>query len=942
MRIFLQINAEEDVHHEAAFSSSAAPEELPPSLSSLSSSTFSLQMRKKMQNRWLCLLALLVVLHLLLAGEGLALAAGSGGGDAAAMAELAKSLANAPVDWRAGSDPCSPKWTGVSCSGGRVSGINLRGLGLSGNLPSAISSLGGLKSLFLPGNRLTGTLPSLGGLEVLQEISVDDNLFSSIPPDFFSGLSGLHSVSIDGNPLSPWQLPDSLADCPLTSFSASNASVSGSLPDFFDRLSSLQSLRLSYNNLTGPLPTSLARSPIRDLILNNQRGPKLSGRIDVVGQMNQLSLLWIQSNSFSGPIPDLSNLTSLQSFNARDNALTGIVPNSLTAATTLQNVTLSNNLLQGPMPVFGRNVAADIQEGNSFCLQKPGNCDSKVMQLLAVAAGFGYPIILADPWKGDDPCTGRGWFGVICDQQGNIVTLNFANQHLQGFIAPEIANITTLTKVILNNNSLTGMIPDSLTNLHQLQLLDVSYNQLTGDIPNFATTVKLLKAGNNFGSGTSGSDSRFSSPSSGAQNGNPKSSVALTVGMVVLAVVLLACSAGIAYYIRRHRGMKREQIISVLTETNPFRPELVKPEFVGMNGNGIAGGENSDNIISIQDLRSATRNFSEDNVLGRGGFGVVYKGELNGMEVAVKRCVLDMMSLKGVSEFKAEIGLIGKARHKNLVSLVGYCEHENERLLVYEYMPEGTLAQHLFDRERGRYSPLNWKQRLTIALDVAKAMEYLHSFMQGSFIHRDLKPSNILLDKDLRGKVSDFGLIKLAGDTEKSMATRLAGTFGYLAPEYAITGKITRKIDVYAFGVILLELMTSRKVLDDSVPDEDANLVAAFRRIYPRNATNLDRFVDSSLFPDDESRSTMADVAEIAYHCAAREPNRRPEMSNVVAMLSPVGDRWCPSSTYDDHDADGDSSLKLSSMVKKWQMSSEESSVKDSFSAYNASNSALR
>ncbi|KAL0906588.1 hypothetical protein M5K25_025092 [Dendrobium thyrsiflorum] len=912
----------------------------------------------------------LFLIGLFLAVAGIASAGGGGGGgDADAMSEFAKSLGNPPKDWIPGSDPCSSKWTGVLCSGGRVTAINLRGRGLAGTLPSSLSSLTSLQSLFLPGNQLSGPLPSFGNLATLQEISVSSNLFTSVPSDFFSGLSGLQKISLDDNPLAPWELPESFAECPLVSVSASNASISGALPDFFDRLSSLQSFRLSYNNISGPLPASLPRSPIRELLLNNQQGTKLSGGIDVIGQMEQLSLLWIQSNAFSGPIPDLSNLTTLQSFNVRDNALTGVVPNSLVTVSTLKNVSLSNNDLQGPMPKFGTDVSSDIDKGNNFCLPEAIPCDIKVMQLLAVAAGFGYPAVFASSWTGNDPCGGGSvWLGVICDQQGNIVALNFANKNLEGFISPEIANISSLTKVILNNNSLTGVIPNSLTHLSQLQLLDVSYNQLTGNIPNFASTVRLVKDGNKFGSdsaGGGGSDGPASggtpgssSSSSGDHNGKSKSATGFVVGILLAVLVLVGCIAGFVYYILR-RKRKMEQLKRVQMETFPDSPDVVKVGVLGLNDNGTVGSEgypqstygessdtalhreNSENTISIQDLRKATNNFSEDNILGKGGFGVVYKGVLsNGMVVAVKRCVLDMLSMKGVAEFKAEIGLIGKARHRHLVSLVGYCEHESERLLVYEYMPEGTLAQHLFDMEGSRYCPLTWKQRLTIALDVAKAMEYLHSFMQGSFIHRDLKPSNILLDKDLRGKVSDFGLLKLAGDNEKSMATRLAGTFGYLAPEYATTGKITRKIDVYAFGVILLELMTSRKVLDDTVPDEDANLVAAFRRIHPRDIARLERFVDSFIFSDEESRSSIADLSEIAYHCTAREPSYRPEMSNVVTMLSPIADRWCPGN-YGDGTDDGDSTVSLTSMVHRWQMS-DDSSYNYSFSNYRPSTSTLR
>lgn len=191
-------------------------------------------------------------------------------------------------------------------------------------------------------------------------------------------------------------------------------------------------------------------------------------------------------------------------------------------------------------------------------------------------------------------------------------------------------------------------------------------------------------------------------------------------------------------------------------------------------------------VISIEVLRQVTDNFAEKNVLGKGGFGVVYKGVLeDGTAIAVKRMEASVVSNKGLNEFQSEIAVLTKVRHRHLVALLGYCADGNERLLVYEYMPQGTLAQHLFEHKVLGIKPLDWTKRLIIALDVARGLEYLHGLAHKSFIHRDLKPSNILLGDDLRAKVSDFGLVKLAPDGKFSVETRLAGTFGYLAPEYA-------------------------------------------------------------------------------------------------------------------------------------------------------------
>jgi serine/threonine protein kinase len=191
-------------------------------------------------------------------------------------------------------------------------------------------------------------------------------------------------------------------------------------------------------------------------------------------------------------------------------------------------------------------------------------------------------------------------------------------------------------------------------------------------------------------------------------------------------------------------------------------------------------------VISVQVLRKVTNNFAPENELGHGGFGTVYKGELeDGTNLAVKRMEGGVISSKGLDEFQAEIAVLSKVRHRHLVSLLGYSIEGNERLLVYEYMSQGALSRHLFHWKTLSLKPLSWTRRLTIALDVARGIEYLHNLARQTFIHRDLKSSNILLGDDFRAKVSDFGLVKLAPDGEKSVATRLAGTFGYLAPEYA-------------------------------------------------------------------------------------------------------------------------------------------------------------
>lgn len=241
-------------------------------------------------------------------------------------------------------------------------------------------------------------------------------------------------------------------------------------------------------------------------------------------------------------------------------------------------------------------------------------------------------------------------------------------------------------------------------------------------------------------------------------------------------------------------------------------------------------------------------------------------------------------------------------------------------MLVYEYMPQGALSRHLFHWKSSNLEPLSWKRRLNIALDVARGMEYLHSLCHQSFIHRDLKPSNILLGDDFKAKVSDFGLVKLAPHgVEQSVVTKLAGTFGYLAPEYAVTGKITTKVDVFSFGVVLMELITGLMALDEHRPEDKQYLASWFWKI-KSDKDKLLAALDPTLdVTAKETFDTILIVAELAGHCTARESNQRPEMGHVVNVLAPLVEHWKPWDDDTEEYSGIDYSLPLNQMVKGWQ-----------------------
>ncbi|CAL5427128.1 unnamed protein product [Camellia sinensis] len=858
--------------------------------------------------------------------------------DAAVMAKLAKSLIPTPSGWSA-ADPCD--WTGVSCdSSGHITSINLASKSLSGHLPSELNQLSHLTSFSLQRNHLSGSFPSLSGLTSLQRLNLDSNNFTSVPSPFLSGLTSLQILDIGQNPnLPPWTLPETLSDSTtLNSIDAGESNLVGTLPDIFESFPNLQSIRLSYNNLTGPLPNSFAKSGIQHLWLNNQ-ALGLSGKIDVLGSMSELTQVWLHQNQFSGPIPDLSKCTSLFDLSLRNNQLTGPVSPSLTTLPNLANVSLQNNKLQGPSPSFPKAVHVSLGTTNNFCSSSPGPCDPQVTTLLEIAGALGYPMALAESWSGNNPCD--GWKSVSCDSKGSVTVLNFGKQGWVGTISPSIANLTVLTTLLLNDNNLTGTIPPSLANLAQLKLLDISNNNVSGQLPEFGSGVTLKTSGNPFigvdvplEDGSSSSSGSLGGTATAMPN-NSSLSPWVILAIIFAAVFVIAAFAFVTYkYIMKKRSGKYKLFIK--GSVKGTRKYIKGADDAG-NGYGGFGselpsqscGDNSDIqvydggsvAIPMEVLREATDNFSEDNILGQGGFGIVYKGQLhNGTQIAVKRMEVTVASSQGVSEFQAEIAVLSKVRHKHLVGLHGFCVNGNERLLVYEYMAQGTLAQHLFGYREMGVSPLTWKQRVTIVLDVARGVEYLHSLAQQSFIHRDLKPCNVLLGDDMRAKVADFGLVKNAPDGKHSMQTRLAGTFGYLAPEYAATGKVTTKVDVFAFGVILLETITGRKALDENLPDEQCHLVTWFRKLL-NSKDNIRKYLDPSLNPDEETFINICKVAELAGHCTAREPFQRPDMGHVVSVLSPLIDEWKPT-THDEEDSFSiDLDMSLPQALQRWQAS---------------------
>lgn len=816
----------------------------------------------------------------------------------------------------------------------------------------------------LQNNKLHGPLPSLNGLSNLKYAYLDNNQFDTIPFDFFQGLSSLEILALDNNNLNVttngWQFPSSLLDSPqLKTLSCMSCNLAGVLPDFLGKMNSLSYLKLSGNSLSGEIPVSLNGSGLQILWLNNQKGELLSGNIDVVATMVSLTSLWLHGNRFTGSIPEnIGDLVSLKDLNLNGNELVGLVPKSL-GDLELDNLDLNNNRFMGPIPSFKASKVS--YSNNDFCLNQTGvPCSFEVMALLGFLGGLNYPSNLVDSWIGNNPC--ESWLGIKCNTDGKVSMINMQHFNLNGTLSPSVANLGSLAEIRLGGNNLNGVVPSNWTGLMKLNLLDLTDNNISPPMPVFSNGLKPMVDGNSLlngggsdspssgkngtsgGSGNIGGDTHGHSNSSSSDSVETKKSKRKGLVLIVAPIAGVAAAAFLliplyAYCFRRTKDGFQAPSSLVVHPRDPSDSDSTVKIAIANNTNGSVstltgsgnGSRNSSAIgdshvieagnlvISVQVLRNVTKNFAPENELGRGGFGVVYKGELDdGTKIAVKRMESGVITNKALDEFQAEIAVLSKVRHRHLVALIGYSTEGNERILVYEYMPQGALSQHLFHWKSFGLEPLSWKRRLNIALDVARGMEYLHTLAHQSFIHRDLKSSNILLADDFRAKVSDFGLVKLAPNGEKSVVTKLAGTFGYLAPEYAVTGKITTKVDVFSFGVVLMELLSGLMALDESRPEESQYLAAWFWNI-KSDKKKLMAAIDPTLDINEETFESVAIIAELAGHCTAREPNQRPEMGHAVNVLAPLVEKWKPFDDDPDEYSGIDYSLPLNQMVKGWQ-----------------------
>ncbi|KAG5525975.1 hypothetical protein RHGRI_032310 [Rhododendron griersonianum] len=466
----------------------------------------------------------------------------------------------------------------------------------------------------------------------------------------------------------------------------------------------------------------------------------------------------------------------------------------------------------------------------------------------------------------------------------NLVSLDLYLNVLSGPIPDTLGNLQRLRFLRLNNNTLSGPIPVILTTIESLQVLDLSNNRLTGDIPingsfSLFTPIRFVPSNISF--------PRFqnnllitppAAPPPPVSQTPPSSPVGsgttgAIAGGVAAGAALLFAAPAIALAMWR-RKKPQDHFFDVPAEEDPevHLGQLKR--------------------FSLRELQVATDNFSNKNILGRGGFGKVYKGRLaDGSLVAVKR-LKEERTQGGELQFQTEVEMISMAVHRNLLRLRGFCMTPTERLLVYPYMANGSVASCLRERSETQ-PPLDWPIRKRIALGSARGLAYLHDHCDPKIIHRDVKAANILLDEEFEAVVGDFGLAKLMDYKDTHVTTAVRGTIGHIAPEYLSTGKSSEKTDVFGYGVMLLELITGQRAFDLArlANDDDVMLLDWVKGLLKEK--KLETLVDADLqgnYIDEE----VEELIQVALLCTQGTAMERPKMSEVVRMLEGDGlaERW--------------------------------------------------
>uniref|UniRef100_A0A0E0KRS7 Protein kinase domain-containing protein n=1 Tax=Oryza punctata TaxID=4537 RepID=A0A0E0KRS7_ORYPU len=716
--------------------------------------------------------------------------------------------------------------------------LNLSSAGLWGPLPDQLAMLASLASLDLSGNDIEGQVPpGLAALRGLQVLDLGGNRLSGVlHPALFRNLTGLHFLDLSKNQFLESELPPELGEMAgLRWLFLQGSGFTGGIPENLLQLEQLEVLDLSMNSLTGALPPAFGHNFRKllslDLSQNGFSGP-FPNEIDKCVMLQRFQ---VQGNGFTGELPaGLWSLPDLRVIRAENNRFSGRLPELSAAASRLEQVQVDNNSFSGEIPRsigMVRTMYRFTASANQLAGSLPDTlCDSPAMSIINVSG---------NSLSGDIPEF------TSCRR---LVSLSLSGNALTGPIPASLGGLPVLTYIDVSSNGLTGAIPAELQSL-KLALLNVSYNHLTGRVPPSLVSGVLPAV---FLQGNPGLCGGPGLPANGGCDAPPSTNhhqglaLAATVASFVTGVLLMALGA-FAVCRRLHGGGDTTKLVL-------FYP-------IKITGDEL--------LAALHDK----------NVIGRGAFGKVYLIELqDGQNVAAKKLIGS-----GNQTFRAvknHMKILGKIRHKNIARLLGFCYSQGgEVSVIYEHLKMGSL-QDLICAPK---FTVGWNDRLRIAIGVAQGLVYLHHDYTIRLLHRDLKSSNVLLGDDFEPKVAGIGIDRVVGD--KAYRSSLASDLNYscyIAPEVNYTKKPTHLMDVYSFGVILLELITG-KPAEQPASDDSVDIVRWVRR-----RINVTDGSSQILDPVDVSHAAqqgMQAALELALRCTSVMPDQRPAMDEVVRSL---------------------------------------------------------
>ncbi|KAF8034300.1 hypothetical protein BT93_C0559 [Corymbia citriodora subsp. variegata] len=763
-------------------------------------------------------------------------------------------------------------------------------------LPQNFTALKKLRFFSMPRTNLFGRIPeTVSDMEVLEYLNLGANpLTGKIPGSIFA-LRNLNQLSVYETNVSG-SIPQAVTATKLSVIDLSCNNLTGNIPEDFGKLENLSCLTLQYNQLSGGIPVGIGHLPaLFDVRLSKNN---LSGTIPPdFGKFSPLRRFEVAFNNLTGALPEqLCHGGTLFGLDVSYNSLSGELPESLGNCSTLSVAMLNNNGFTGNVPGgfwMLRNLKALYLSVNGLCGQLPEELSPNLTRIE----------MRNNKFSGKIPTTVSSWRNlVVFDASTNLLsgmvpteltelpsltTLLLSQNELSGILPTDIVSWKSLTTLNLSHNKISGPIPSKIGLLHVLTQLDLSDNQLSGSIPPEIGLQKLnlLNLSSNRLSGripdeleNATYDASFlNNPSLCASNSfmglNVCKSQSSRLSETILALIMILAVAGAILVL----------LVVLITIRVSIKKGNPKPMLAPLK---IVKSEISD-ILS---------QFVEENVIGKGGSGDVYRVKLShsGLTVAVKR-ISDHHNLNRNLEkqFLAEVEALRNLSHENIIKLLGYISWENLKLLVYEYMENHSLDHWLHKTKRSSQASgganniiLDWRKRLQIALGAAKGLCYMHNDCSRPIIHRDVKSANILLDSEFNAKIADFGLARmLAKHGEAATVSALVGSFGYIAPEYAHTTRIDERSDIYSFGVVLLELTTGRRATDG---DEGTNLACwAWRHI--QDGKRISDVIDEEI-KDNSYLNEIRNVFKLGISCTATLPTERPTMKEVVQVLLKCSD----------------------------------------------------